>query len=162
MFKKILIANRGEIACRVIKTLKKMGIISVAVYTKADRDSLHVKFADEAYCIGEGLASSSYLDGEKILAVAQNVGAEAIHPGYGFLSENALFAKACETKGIVFIGPRAEHIEAFGLKHTARALAESHHVPLLPGSTLLESLEEAMISAQKIGYPVMLKSTAGG
>jgi urea carboxylase len=162
MFKKILIANRGEIACRVIKTLKKMGIVSVAVYTEADKDSLHVSFADEAYCIGKGMASSSYLDGEKILALAQKVGAEAIHPGYGFLSENAAFAKACETKGIVFIGPRAEHIEAFGLKHTARSLAESHNVPLLPGSSLLSSVEEALKSAQAIGYPVMLKSTAGG
>ena len=162
MFTKILIANRGEIACRIIKTLKKMGITSVALYTQADRDSLHVSMADEAYCIGEGLASTSYLDGTKILEIAQNVGAEAIHPGYGFLSENASFAKACETKGIVFIGPRAEHIEAFGLKHTARALAKQHHVPLLPGSGLLESVEEALENAHNIGYPVMLKSTAGG
>jgi len=162
MFMKILIANRGEIACRIIKTLKKMGIRSVALYTTADRDSLHVSLADEAYWIGEGVASESYLDAEKILEIAFTCKAEAIHPGYGFLSENAAFARACETKGIVFIGPRAEHIEAFGLKHTARALAEANHVPLLPGSGLLASLEEALEKAQSIGYPVMLKSTAGG
>lgn len=162
MFTKVLIANRGEIACRIIKTLKKMGIASVALYTTADRDSLHVSMADEAYCIGEGVASSSYLDGAKILEIALSVGAEAIHPGYGFLSENASFAKACETKGVVFIGPRTEHIEAFGLKHTARSLAEEHGVPLLPGSELLNSVEEAIEKAHIIGYPVMLKSTAGG
>ena len=162
MFTKILIANRGEIACRIIKTLQKMGIRSVALYTTADRDSLHVSLADEAYWIGEGVASESYLDAEKILEIAFTCKAEAIHPGYGFLSENAAFAQACETKGIVFIGPRAEHIEAFGLKHTARALAEVNHVPLLPGSGLLASLEEALEKAQSIGYPVMLKSTAGG
>jgi len=162
MFSKILIANRGEIACRVIRTLKKMGIASVALYTKADEDSLHVSLADEAYCIGEGLASESYLDTQKIFDVVYKSGAEAIHPGYGFLSENATFAKACEEKGIVFIGPRAEHMEAFGLKHTARSLAESNNVPLLPGSSLLLDLDEAIMEAKRIGYPVMLKSTAGG
>ena len=139
-----------------------MGIGSVVVYTTADRDSLHVSMADEAYCIGDGLAATSYLDGKKILEIAQSSSAQAIHPGYGFLSENASFAKACVAQGIVFIGPRAEHIEAFGLKHTARFLAQEHHVPLLPGSGLLESVEEALKNAHNIGYPVMLKSTAGG
>jgi urea carboxylase len=162
MFSKILIANRGEIACRVIRTLKKMGIASVAVYTAADTDSLHVSMADEAYYIGHGLASESYLDAQKILSVAKECGAEAIHPGYGFLSENAAFAEACENAGIVFIGPRTEHMKQFGLKHTARSLAEKNGVPLLPGSSILSDLEEAKVEAKRIGYPVMLKSTAGG
>ena len=162
MFSKVLIANRGEIACRVIRTLKKMGIGSVAVYTGADTDSLHVSLADEAYYIGHGVASESYLDAAKILDVAKRSGAEAVHPGYGFLSENAAFASACEAAGIAFIGPRTEHMEKFGLKHTARALAEANDVPLLPGSSLLADLDEAKREAQRIGYPVMLKSTAGG
>ena len=162
MFSKVLIANRGEIACRVIRTLKSMGIGSVAVYTGADTDSLHVSLADEAYYIGHGVASESYLDANKILEVAKQSGAEAIHPGYGFLSENAAFANACEAAGITFIGPRAEHMDQFGLKHTARALAEANNVPLLPGSSLLSDLDEAKREAQRIGYPVMLKSTAGG
>jgi urea carboxylase len=162
MFSKILIANRGEIACRVIRTLKKMGIKSVAVYTAADTDSLHVSMADEAYYIGHGLASESYLDAQKILSVAKECGAEAIHPGYGFLSENAAFAEACENAGIVFIGPRTEHMKQFGLKHTARSLAEKNGVPLLPGSSILSDLEEAKVEAKRIVYPVMLKSTAGG
>ena len=162
MFKKILIANRGEIACRVIRTLKKMGIHSVAVYTGADADSLHVSLADEAYYIGQGLASESYLDTDKILAIAKENGVEAIHPGYGFLSENAAFANACADAGIAFIGPRTEHMQQFGLKHTARELAELNKVPLLPGSSILKDLDEAKVEAQRIGYPVMLKSTAGG
>ncbi|MDD2789058.1 MAG: urea carboxylase [Sulfurimonas sp.] len=162
MFSKVLIANRGEIACRVIKTLKKMGIGSVAVYTAADIDSLHVSMADEAHYIGHGVASESYLDRKKILEIAKKSGAEAIHPGYGFLSENAAFSQECEEAGIVFIGPRVEHMQKFGLKHTARALAEQSGVPLLPGSSLLSDLQEAKIEAKRIGYPVMLKSTAGG
>jgi urea carboxylase len=162
MFTKVLIANRGEIACRVIRTLKKMGIKSIAVYTAADTDSLHVSLADEAYYIGQGLASESYLDTQKILAVAKKSGAEAIHPGYGFLSENAAFAQECETAGISFIGPRIEHMQKFGLKHTARELAEQNRVPLLPGSSILTDLEEAKKEAIRIVYPVMLKSTAGG
>lgn len=162
MFTKVLIANRGEIACRVIRTLKKMGIRSIAVYTAADADSLHVGLADEAHFIGHGLASESYLDTQKILAVAKQSGAEAIHPGYGFLSENAGFAKECEQEGISFIGPRTEHMREFGLKHTARELAEANNVPLLPGSSILKDLPEAKEEAQRIGYPVMLKSTAGG
>ncbi|MDH4945072.1 urea carboxylase [Sulfurimonas sp. C5] len=162
MFTKVLIANRGEIACRVIRTLSKMGIKSVVVYTAADADSLHVSLADEAYFIGQGIASESYLDTNKILEVAKESGAEAIHPGYGFLSENAAFALECETAGISFIGPRTEHMEKFGLKHTARALAEQNNVPLLPGSSILADLEEAKKEANRIVYPVMLKSTAGG
>ncbi len=162
MFSKVLIANRGEIACRVIRTLKKMNIQSVSVYTGADADSLHVSLADEAYYIGHGVASESYLDADKILGIAKECGAEAIHPGYGFLSENAAFAEACEAAGIAFIGPRTEHMEKFGLKHTARALAEANNVPLLPGSSLLNDLDEAKSEAARIGYPVMLKSTAGG
>ncbi len=162
MFKKVLIANRGEIACRVIRTLNKMGISSVAVYTAADTDSLHVSMADESYYIGHGLASESYLDAEKILSIAKESGAEAIHPGYGFLSENAAFAERCEAEGIAFIGPRTKHMKEFGLKHTARALAEANNVPLLPGSSILKDLDEAKVEAARITYPVMLKSTAGG
>lgn len=162
MFTKVLIANRGEIACRVIRTLTKMGIKSIVVYTAADADSLHVSLADEAYYIGHGLASESYLDAQKILEVAQQSGAQAIHPGYGFLSENAAFANDCEAVGIRFIGPRTEHMQKFGLKHTARELAEQNNVPLLPGSSILTDLEEAKTEAKRIVYPVMLKSTAGG
>jgi len=162
MFAKVLIANRGEIACRVIRTLQKMGIGSVAVYSHADAASLHVMMADESVCLGEPPAKESYLDVEKIIQAAKETGADAIHPGYGFLSENAAFARRCEEEGIVFIGPSARHMEEFGLKHTARALAKDHGVPLLPGTELLENVEEALRAAETIGYPVMLKSTAGG
>ncbi|MBT5903112.1 MAG: urea carboxylase [Opitutaceae bacterium] len=161
-FQKVLIANRGAIACRVIRTLKKMGIKSVAVYSEADAGSLHVEQADEAVCIGPAPAAQSYLDFEKVLQAAKQTGATAIHPGYGFLSENPEFAEACGEARIIFIGPTAEHMRTFGLKHTARALAEQSQVPLLPGSGLLGSLEEAVTEAARIGYPVMLKSTAGG
>lgn len=162
MFKKVLIANRGEIACRIIRTLKRLGIASVAVYSEADRQALHVDLADEAYCIGPAPAAESYLDGGRILALALETGAEAIHPGYGFLSENADFAEACHAAGVAFIGPRPEQMRAFGLKHSARALAEANAVPLLPGSGLLTDLAMAQAEAARIGYPVMLKSTAGG
>ncbi|PKF33157.1 urea carboxylase [Acinetobacter proteolyticus] len=162
MFKKVLIANRGAIACRVIRSLKKLGIQSVAVYSEADRDSLHVSLADEAIFIGDSAAQQSYLNIEKILAVAQHTGAEAIHPGYGFLSENAAFCDLCEHQGIAFIGPTSQQMRDFGLKHTARALAIQNNVPLLPGSQLLIDLDDALIQADQIGYPVMLKSTAGG
>jgi urea carboxylase len=162
MFKKILIANRGEIACRVIRTLKKMGIGSVAVYSEADAASLHVRLADEAVLIGPPAAAQSYLNVEKILAVAKQVGAEAIHPGYGFLSENADFAEACTQSGIAFIGPTPDQMRAFGLKHTARELAKRNNVPLLPGSGLLADSGQALAEAARIGFPVMLKSTAGG
>lgn len=162
MFKKVLIANRGAIACRVIRSLKKLGIQSVAVYSEADRDSLHVSLADEAIFIGDSAAQQSYLNIEKILAAAQRTGAEAIHPGYGFLSENAAFCDLCEQQGIAFIGPTSQQMRDFGLKHTARALAIQNNVPLLPGSQLLIDLDDALIQADQIGYPVMLKSTAGG
>src|SRR5580698_7706670 len=162
MFRKVLIANRGAIACRIIRTLRRMGIASVAVYSEADRHSLHVDQADEAVPIGPAPAAESYLSIAKILDAAQKTGAEAIHPGYGFLSENAAFAEACAQRGIVFIGPTPEQMRAFGLKHTARRIAEENQVALLPGSGLLESLEEAFAEAERVGYPVMLKSTAGG
>lgn len=162
MFKKVLIANRGAIACRVIRTLKKLGIASVAVYSEADRDSLHVTLADEAFLIGPAPAHQSYLNIEKILEVAKQSGAEAIHPGYGFLSENAEFCDLCESQGIAFIGPTSSQMLDFGLKHTARELAIKSNVPLLPGSSLLSDEAEALFEAARIGYPVMLKSTAGG
>ncbi|WP_020620335.1 urea carboxylase [Paenibacillus daejeonensis] len=162
MFDKILIANRGAIAVRIERTLRGMGIASVAVYTEADQDSLHVDGADEAIRIGEGPAKDSYLNAELILRTAIETGAQAIHPGYGFLSENAAFARACHAQGIVFIGPSPEQIELFGLKHTARAVAERAGVPLLPGTGLITSVDEAASEAKRIGYPVILKSTAGG
>ncbi|RZG65774.1 urea carboxylase [Acinetobacter bouvetii] len=162
MLTKVLIANRGAIACRVIRSLKKLGIQSVAMYSEADRDSLHVTLADEAVYIGEAPASQSYLNVEKILAVAKQTGAQAIHPGYGFLSENAEFCDLCEAQGIAFIGPNSKQMREFGLKHTARELAIQADVPLLPGSGLLADEAEALTEAARIGYPVMLKSTAGG
>jgi urea carboxylase len=162
MFNKVLIANRGAIACRVIRTLKKLGVQSIAVYSEADRDSLHVTLADEAIYIGDAPASQSYLNVDKILEVAKQTGANAIHPGYGFLSENADFCDLCESQGIAFIGPNSAQMRAFGLKHTARELAIEANVPLLPGSQLLADEAEALVEAERIGYPVMLKSTAGG
>jgi urea carboxylase len=162
MFKKVLIANRGAIACRIIRTLRRMDVKSVAVYSEADRHSLHVRLADEAVEIGPAPAAQSYLRAEKILEVAKATGAEAIHPGYGFLSENPGFAEDCAVAGIAFIGPSPEQMRAFGLKHTARELAEQNRVPLLPGSGLLSDVGHAQAEAARIGYPVMLKSTAGG
>lgn len=162
MFTKVLIANRGAIAVRIERTLKKMGIKSVAVYSKADQDSIHVENADEAILLGEGTAKETYLDTGKILDAAIMTGAQAIHPGYGFLSENTDFARECESKGIIFIGPTSEQIQLFGLKHSARDLAKRAGVPLLPGTGLLSGKEEAVEEAQRIGYPVILKSTAGG
>jgi urea carboxylase len=162
MFKKVLIANRGAIACRILRTLKKMGIASVAVYSEADRHSRHVLEADEAVCLGPAPAAASYLKADRLLAVAREVGAEAIHPGYGFLSENATFAESCAAAGIVFIGPTPKQMRDFGLKHTARSLAAANNVPMLPGSGLLDDIDHARREAKRIGYPVMLKSTAGG
>jgi urea carboxylase len=162
MFNKILIANRGAIAVRIERTLRKLGITSVAVYTKADQDSLHVDDADQACLLGEGPAKESYLNAELILNIARETGAEAIHPGYGFLSENANFARACRENGIAFIGPTPEQMEVFGLKHSARDLAKKAGVPLLPGTDLIADLDEALEQAAGIGYPVILKSTAGG
>jgi urea carboxylase len=162
MFDKVLIANRGAIACRIIRTLRTMGVKSVAVYSEADRHSLHVRLADEAVEIGPAPAAQSYLRAEKILEAAQATGAQAIHPGYGFLSENPGFAEDCAAAGIAFIGPSPDQMRAFGLKHTARDLAEHNQVPLLPGSGLLSDAGHAQAEAARIGYPVMLKSTAGG
>jgi len=162
MFDKVLIANRGAIACRIIRTLKVLGVKAVAVYSEADRYSLHVRAADEAICIGPASAAQSYLDQQKILDAARATGAQAIHPGYGFLSENAAFAEACAQAGIAFIGPTPQQMRDFGLKHTARELAQQNHVPLLPGSGLLDDITHAQREAEQIGYPVMLKSTAGG
>jgi urea carboxylase len=162
MFAKVLIANRGAIACRIIRTLRRMGVGSVAVYSEADRHSLHVAQADEAVAIGPAPAHESYLSFERIFAAARQTGAQAIHPGYGFLSENPEFAAACVREGIVFVGPTSEQMLAFGRKHTARALAEAQMVHLLPGSGLLADLAEAEREATRIGYPVMVKATAGG
>ena len=162
MFKKVLIANRGAIACRIVRTLDRMGLQSVAVYSEADRHSMHVAQATEAVAIGPAAAAQSYLKVEAILEAAKATGAEAIHPGYGFLSENPEFAEACAAAGIVFIGPTPDHMRAFGLKHRARELALAAGVPLAPGSGLIDGLEVARAEAERIGYPVMLKSTAGG
>ncbi|MDX1504719.1 MAG: urea carboxylase [Spongiibacter sp.] len=162
MYNKVLIANRGAIATRIIRTLHQLGVTAVAVYAEADARSLHVRQADEAYSLGEGGAADTYLNAARILEIARSCGAEAIHPGYGFLSENAEFVRACDKAGITFIGPTAEHMESFGLKHRARDLAAAQGLPLPPGSGLLNDLEQARSVAADIGYPVMLKSTAGG
>ena len=162
MFSKLLIANRGAIACRILRTLRALDVQGVAVYSEADAASLHIQQADEAQSLGEGPAANTYLVVEKILAVAKQSGATAIHPGYGFLSENAAFAEACETAGIAFVGPTPEQLRVFGLKHTARALAKQHGVPMLEGTELLENLDAALVAGEQVGYPVMLKSTAGG
>lgn len=162
MFTKVLIANRGAIATRIIRTLKKLNIRSVAVYAESDIDSLHVRMADEAYSLGVGPAAQTYLDRKKIIEIARKTGAQAIHPGYGFLSENASFVAECDAENIVFIGPTAEQMQTFGLKHKARELAEAAGVPLCPGTDLLKNIDAARAAAANIGYPVMLKSTAGG
>ncbi|MDP3174324.1 MAG: urea carboxylase [Phenylobacterium sp.] len=162
MFAKVLIANRGAIACRIIRTCKRMGVGSVAVFSDADAGSLHVSQADEAVRIGPAPAAESYLNVEAILAAAKVTGAQAIHPGYGFLSENTAFAEACEAAGIAFIGPTPDNVRAFGLKHTARDLAVSHSVPLAPGTDLLTDAAMALAAAERIGFPVILKATAGG
>lgn len=161
-FDTVLIANRGAIATRIIRTLRRMGLRSVAVYSETDEGSLHVSEADEAVCIGAAPATESYLNVAAILDAAKATGAGAIHPGYGFLAENADFAEACAAAGIVFIGPTPENMRTFGLKHSARALAAEHDVPLAPGTGLLTDEEEAARAAGEIGYPVMLKATAGG
>ena len=163
MFKKILIANRGEIAMRIIRTCKEMEIKTVAVYSTADKESLHVRFADEAVCIGPPQSSESYLKPANIIAAAEITNADAIHPGYGFLSENAKFSKICEEHNIKFIGASPEMIDQMGDKASAKETMKKAKVPTIPGSEgLLESLEEAKAVAKKMGYPVMLKATAGG
>jgi urea carboxylase len=161
-FDTVLVANRGAIATRIIRTCRQMGLRAVAVYSEADAGSLHVSAADEAVCIGAGPAAQSYLDVAAILAAAKATGAGAIHPGYGFLAENADFAEACAAAGVAFIGPTPNNIRTFGLKHSARALAAAHDLPLAPGSGLLTGEDEAAEAAARIGYPVMLKATAGG
>ena len=162
MFTKILIANRGEIAIRIIRACKEMGISTVAVYSEADRDALHAALADQAVCIGNAKAEDSYLNQERILSAALATGAQAIHPGYGFLAENAEFAGQCKQYGLVFIGPSAEVISKMGDKEHARRLMRENGVPVIPGTGLLGSWQEAGEQAKKIGYPVLIKASAGG
>lgn len=163
MFKKVLIANRGEIALRVIRTCREMGIKTVAVYSKADAESLHVKFADEAVCIGPAPSAESYLKIPNIIAAAEITNADAIHPGYGFLSENAKFSKICDEHKIKFIGASSEMIDQMGDKATAKATMKAAGVPTIPGSDgLIDDFAACKKLAKKVGYPVMLKATAGG
>lgn len=163
MFKKVLIANRGEIAVRIIRTCREMGIATVAVYSAADKDALHVKLANEAYCIGPAASNKSYLDITRIMSVAVFTQADAIHPGYGFLAENADFAESCEVNGITFIGPTAEAIKKLGAKAVARETMKQAGVPTVPGTEgLIQDVEKAVIIAREIGYPVIVKATAGG
>ncbi|HAS51574.1 MAG TPA: acetyl/propionyl-CoA carboxylase subunit alpha, partial [Gammaproteobacteria bacterium] len=163
MFKKILIANRGEIACRVIKTARKMGIKTVAVYSEADKDALHVEMADEAVFIGPPPTAQSYLVMERIVQACKDTGAEAVHPGYGFLSERAAFCEALDKEGIAFIGPKVRAIEAMGDKITSKKLAKEAGVSTVPGyNEVIKDTQEAVKIAQGIGYPVMIKASAGG
>jgi urea carboxylase len=162
MIKRVLIANRGAIAVRIARTLKSMDITSIAVYADADRNSLHRLVADEAYSLGEGRASDTYLNQDKLFQLIESANIDAIHPGYGFLSENPEFVERCEQKGIIFIGPTPDQMRDFGLKHAARALAQANNIPLLEGSGLLTGVDDALSCAKQVGYPVMLKSTAGG
>ena len=162
MFTKILIANRGEIAIRIIRACKEMGISTVAVYSEADKESLHVALADQAICIGGARAEDSYLNGQRILSAALYTGAQAIHPGYGFLAENAGFADLCRKYGVKFIGPSGEVISKMGDKDAARRLMKANHVPTTPGTDILLDAAEAQAAAEKIGYPVLIKASAGG
>ena len=163
MFAKILIANRGEIAVRVARTARRMGIQTVAVFSEADRDAMHVAACDEAYCIGGAAPKESYLRGDKVLEIAKLTGAQAIHPGYGFLSENESFARQCADAGIVFIGPPPAAIEAMGLKAESKRLMEKAGVPLVPGYHGSDQSEALLASeAKRIGFPVLIKASAGG
>src|SRR3954449_7128717 len=164
MFSKVLVANRGEIAVRVIRALEELGIASVAVYSELDRDALHVERADEAYLLGGPTAAESYLNVERILEVCRESGAQAVHPGYGFLAENAPFAKACEDAGIPFIGPPASAIEAMGSKTRARELMQAAGVPIVPGTTdPVATVADALrIAKEEIGFPVAVKAAGGG
>src|SRR5450432_3158334 len=163
MFKKILIANRGEIALRIIRTCKEMGINTVAVYSTADKESLHVRFADEAVCIGPPPARDSYLNIPRIIAAAEITNADAIHPGYGFLSENSKFSAICAQHGIKFIGATPDQIDAMGDKSNAKITMKTGGVPTIPGSEgLLVDVKSGLKTAKQIGYPVILKATAGG
>ncbi|MEK9198639.1 acetyl-CoA carboxylase biotin carboxylase subunit [Ureibacillus sp. FSL E2-3493] len=160
--KKVLIANRGEIAVRIIRACKELGIETVAVYSEADANALHVKLADEAYCIGPKLSKDSYLSFPAVLGVAQKTGVDGIHPGYGFLAENADFAEACENAGIKFIGPSSDSIKIMGIKDVARSTMEEAGVPLVPGTGIVPDIETGKKWAKEIGYPVIIKATAGG
>src|SRR6476469_3850319 len=163
MFTKILIANRGEIACRVIKTARKMGIQTVAVYSDADRDARHVELADQAVHIGASASRESYLSMEKIIAACKQTGAQAVHPGYGFLSENQEFARRVEEEGIVFIGPKHASIAAMGDKIASKKLAKEARVNTIPGhNAAIDTAQHAVEMAKGIGYPVMIKASAGG
>src|SRR5882672_2146879 len=163
MFKKVLIANRGEIALRVIRACRELGIETVAVYSEADRESLHVRFADDDVCIGPPPSRQSYLRIPSLIAAAEITGADAIHPGYGFLAENAEFAETCRASNIAFIGPTPEQIRSMGDKATAKRLAQEAKVPTVPGSAgTVADLEAALAVAEGIGYPVIIKATAGG
>ena len=163
MIKKILIANRGEIAHRIIKACRELGIISVAIYSEIDKNALHVRRADEAYLIGPSPASESYLNKEKIIKLAQQIGADAIHPGYGFVSENPEFIRMVEESGIIFIGPSSKSVMLMGEKTSARRLMKLNNVPIVPGTTEpIKSVEEGKKYSSEIGYPVMLKAAAGG
>src|SRR5580658_2487327 len=162
MFKKILIANRGEIALRVLRACRELGIKTVAVHSEVDARALHVRFADEAVCIGPAPATKSYLNIPAIISAAEITASDAIHPGYGFLSENAEFARICAKCGIVFIGPTPDAMRAWGDKVTARKNAERFGLPLLPGSLVLDNAEHAIREANRIGYPVILKASGGG
>lgn len=162
MFNKVLVANRGEIALRIIRACRELDVASVAVYSEADIDSMHVQLADESVCIGPAASKDSYLKPDRIIAAAEITGADAIHPGYGFLSENARFADICESSGVVFIGPSADIIRMMGDKATARATAVANGVPITPGSELMADADEAYAKAMEIGLPVMIKATAGG
>lgn len=163
MIKKLLIANRGEIAVRIIRACKELNIETVAIYSEADKESLHVQLADEAYCVGPALSKDSYLNFTNIISVATLTGVDAIHPGYGFLAENADFAEICKACNITFVGPTAEAIQKMGIKDVARETMKQANVPIVPGSDgIIESREDAIKTAQAIGYPVIIKATAGG
>lgn len=163
MIKKLLIANRGEIAVRIIRACKELGIETVAVFSEADREALHVQMADEAFCIGPKLSKDSYLNITNIVSVAKMTGADAIHPGYGFLAENADFAELCEEVNVTFVGPTADAISKMGTKDVARETMQQAGVPIVPGSKgIIEDIEDAVSLARDIGYPVIIKATAGG
>ena len=160
MFKKVLIANRGEIAVRIIRACRELSIRTVAVFSEADRNALHAQIADEAICIGPAATKDSYLNIKAILAACELTGAEAVHPGFGFLSENSLFAKTCEKCGVTFIGPQAQSIDLMGDKATAKATMKNAGVPVVPGSDgIVTDMQEAKQIAEKIGYPVMVKAS---
>ena len=162
MFSKILIANRGEIAVRIIRACKEMGVATVAVYSEADKNALHVALADQSYCIGSAEASESYLNENQIISTAILAGAQAIHPGYGFLSENAHFARLCRKNGLVFIGPAPDSMERLSDKAALKELISGTGLSVIPGTKALSSIEEAVKAGERIGYPLMLKACAGG